>query len=180
MSGLIRCRIPDELKHPLFFSIEAAEISRDGLQEWSTASDAPYFVYELLYWNGLGGYRPWEAVQPPLLNIFAQWEGIKQRAGLFFSERKADDARLYMIDGLSLFMSALFWLHNQPVSLNKWKTSIATFPFKPVNTADRLSFILSRPGLYHSFIQLGQLFVELEKQYYKKEIVSKKTSKPGA
>ncbi|PLT34906.1 YpoC family protein [Bacillus sp. V5-8f] len=180
MRGPITCSIPEELKHPLFFSGEDAVISPAALQDRGIAGVNPYFAYELLYWNGLNGYRPWEADQLSLVEIFSHWKRINQKAGLLFSDRKAEDACIYMIEGLSLFFSALFWLNNKPVSLKNWEAAIESFPFKPVNTSDRLSFIFFRPGLYHSYVQLAELFAELEKLYYKKEILSKKTSKHQA
>ncbi|HHY73204.1 MAG TPA: hypothetical protein GX497_08250 [Bacillus bacterium] len=39
---------------------------------------------------------------------------------------------------------------------------------KPINCKERLSFLMESPSHYHSFIQLSELFTELEKQYRKK------------
>lgn len=176
MTGLIKCKIPEELKSPLFFSEEETELPPEGLQEWTIISGGPYFAYELLYWNDLVGYHPWEGSQKPIVeDLLRQWAGIKGKAGLMFSERKAKEAKGLMIEGLSLFFSILFWLQHQPVNLRSWKEHLGLFDFKPVNTEERLSFILARPALYHSYVQLGELFIELEKQYYKREIKLKKT-----
>lgn len=174
MTSLNKCKIPEELKSPLFFSEEETELPPEGLHEWTIISDGPYFAYELIYWNDLDGFHPWKGSQKPIVDLFGQWAVIKGKAGMMFSERKAKEAKGLMIEGLSLFFSILFWLHHQPVNLRSWKEHLGLFDFKPINTEERLSFILLRPALYHSYVQLGELFFELEKQYYKREIIFKK------
>lgn len=42
---------------------------------------------------------------------------------------------------------------------------------KPINAEERIDFILSKPMLYHSFIQLSQLFDEQEKLHAKNRMI---------
>jgi hypothetical protein len=44
---------------------------------------------------------------------------------------------------------------------------------KPVNCEERLLFVINKPTQYHSFVQLQQLFDELEKIYYKAQTVKR-------
>ncbi|CAH0345509.1 YpoC family protein [Bacillus sp. CECT 9360] len=177
MSGFITCKIPMEMKSSLFFSADEAKLSSVLLKEWTITRGAPFFPYELLYWNDLDGYRPWEDPGKPIEELLCQWEAIQAEAGGLFAERKAQEAEELMKEGLSIYLSILFWMHNGPVGLRDWKDKLEEFSYKPVNSEERLSFIFSRPALYHSFVQLSQLFTELKKLYSKMKIISKKTSK---
>ena len=38
---------------------------------------------------------------------------------------------------------------------------------QPVNFMERYSFIIKKPSNYHSYIQLAQLYIEIEKLYVK-------------
>ena len=40
---------------------------------------------------------------------------------------------------------------------------------KPINSGERLKFILSRMNNYHSFVQLTELFIEMEKLFWKQQ-----------
>ncbi|MDQ0218952.1 hypothetical protein ELQ35_10260 [Peribacillus cavernae] len=174
MTGLIKCKIPAELKSSLFFSTDEMEISPDRLQDWSITCGEPFFPYEILYWSALDSHHPWENCRKPINDLLARWLVLKEKAGKLFAERKAQETIEPMREGLSLLLSILFWLHSEPVHLMDWEDKLARFPYKPVNTEERLRFILARPVLYHSFVQLGELFTELEKQYHKKNILSPK------
>ncbi len=44
---------------------------------------------------------------------------------------------------------------------------------QPVNFMERYSFIIKKPSNYHSYIQLAQLYIEIEKLYVKKMITKK-------
>ncbi len=44
---------------------------------------------------------------------------------------------------------------------------------QPVNFIERYSFIIKKPNNYHSYIQLAQLYIEIEKLYVKKMITKK-------
>lgn len=176
MNRTILCKIPKEMESSLFFSEDEAELSPSLLQEWPIPPGVPLFPCELLFWNGLDGYRPWENSALPIEELFLKWEGIRAGAGALFGKREAREAEALMKEGLSIYLSILFWMHNEPVCLRDWKDKLAGFSYTPVNLEERLNFVFSRPSLYHSYVQLGVLFMELKKQYYKMKI--KKTSKP--
>ena len=40
---------------------------------------------------------------------------------------------------------------------------------QPVNFMERYSFIIKKPSNYHSYIQLAQLYIEIEKLYVKND-----------
>ncbi|MEK4668210.1 YpoC family protein [Niallia sp. FSL R7-0271] len=74
--------------------------------------------------------------------------------------------------GVRLFLECLYWTNDSPVHLQKGLIA-NELSVKPFNAEERLTFILSRPGGYHSYRQLDELFKELEKQFAIKMIKRK-------
>jgi hypothetical protein len=58
--------------------------------------------------------------------------------------------------------------------LNEWQEEMKRFKHKPINAEERLDFVIKKPAMYHSFIQLQQLFSECHKLYYKLKAIEKK------
>jgi len=48
---------------------------------------------------------------------------------------------------------------------------------KPVNVQERLNFIETKPRLYHSYVQLAELFSEQEKLFAKNKALNKYNKK---
>ena len=42
---------------------------------------------------------------------------------------------------------------------------------KPINIRERLDYIIQNPNKFHSFIQLSELFVEMEKLFRKQQVL---------
>jgi hypothetical protein len=111
-------------------------------------------------WN-----HPEESV-PVLFNIWKQMM-LKVREG-FKKRDKSDLQKKSLLKCLSLYIVCLHWMNRRSVQTNKVNAmSINTMLFKPVNCEERLQFIINNPYQYHAFVQLEQLFGELEKSFYK-------------
>jgi len=80
-----------------------------------------------------------------------------------------------MIKGISLLFLMLFWVNRRPVNVAEWKGRLPELEIKPLNVEERLSFIIKKPGAYFSYIQLEELFIELNKASVKWMAMQKKT-----
>lgn len=95
-------------------------------------------------------------------NILIEWNKSKTKLAECFIKRDTEKALPLMESAIELFREFLFSSNGLEAveSLTYEECYI-----KPVNVNDRLNFISSRPRLYHSYIQLSELFAEQEKQY---------------
>jgi hypothetical protein len=167
----ITLSVPPELKNGFFFSSDRIKM------EMTERNLTDNFVYELLYYHGMDGWKPWENQEEAFLFLMNEWEVVKNQLEELYRNRDQNNARLAMKKGIGLFIQLLFWSNDQPVLL---KEPIPSIPlvYQPVNLSERLAFIMSRPNLFHSFRQLSELIVEQEKLYVKKSIL-KKASRPN-
>jgi hypothetical protein len=167
----ITLSVPPELKNGFFFSSDKIKM------EMPEKKLTDNFVYELLYYHGIDGWKPWENQEESFLFLMEEWEGVREQLEELYRNRDQNNARSAMKKGIGLFIQLLFWANDQPVLL---KEPIPSIPlvYQPVNLSERLAFIMSRPNLFHSFRQLSELIVEQEKLYVKKSIL-KKASRPN-
>ncbi|QCJ43247.1 hypothetical protein FAY30_15810 [Bacillus sp. S3] len=110
-------------------------------------------------------------------SVLKEWEQMKARLDQLFRERDQKNANDLMKKGITLFIQFLHYT-NVETSIPNRSLDFDQLSFKPVNIRERLGFIMARPGLYHSYRQLSELMVELEKLYAKKNIKNK--SRPKA
>ncbi|PLS16317.1 hypothetical protein CVD28_17760 [Bacillus sp. M6-12] len=169
----VHCKIPADLEHPLFYSSNELALEIDCFQVWDNLAEYAVYPYEILAANGNHAFQPWQESGQALPDLFAKWKTLSLEAGLLFAERNTKEAAGPMIEGLAIFISALFWMNGYPVTLSDWQGRLSGFDFKPVNAVERLEFVMNRPLLYHSYKQLTELMIELEKQYYKKIALQK-------
>lgn len=174
MSQLISLRVPEELDDSLFFPKEVIYLKKEEYQGWIGLGEFKVFSYELLYYSGENAYLPWNDGEKHIPELFEKWKLIKGNCELLFSERNAGQALEPMKEGIGLFLSAVYWLHGKPVQLKAWEKQIEECTLKPVNLVERLSFIMERPAFFHSFRQLCELFVELEKHFVRYSIQKSK------
>jgi hypothetical protein len=129
------------------------------------------FYFDMLYFanNRLCEDHPWENSEVTVKAVIEQWKMLKPELQISYAMRKANlQVESISIQSISLFLLALFWTNNSPIkSLNVKDMMVSELNQKPVNCEERLMFILNKPTGYHSFIQLQQLFDELEKNFYK-------------
>ena len=142
--------VPNEMKHPLFFEEDTIPFPDTADSDSGQMKKVSQFPFELLHWNGLEGGKPWLDSAAAFNGLLLEWKGIY--------------AGVYVREGAALFISALFWLNGEPVRLAGWERRAAEFQVQPLNTAERLSYILSSPARYSSLIQLNELLEELIKK----------------
>lgn len=118
--------------------------------------------------------KPWENPHQTVPVIIKEWNEIKSELHTLFANRESSSVEPLMKKGISLFLEALYWTNHIPTLQEE--TTIDTLLIKPVNVKERLDFILSYPKKFHSYMQLGELFVEIEK-LFTREQVRKKASK---
>lgn len=100
--------------------------------------------------------------------VFNQWCIEKDEIGKFFRARNNQAAQVPMKKHIANFLAVLFEINNLQLSSNSEVLElIDDLEIKPINSKERLSFLIESPSHYHSFIQLSELFEELEKQYRK-------------
>lgn len=129
------------------------------------------FIYETLYFNGINQNWPWQKPEESVANLLAIWGELRVELEVIQQNRDRKASIEPMKKAIMIFYCFLFWSNDQPVSLKH--RHLESLQVKPVNFIERLQFILKRPGLYHSYRQLSELFDEQQKHYMKKKIVAK-------
>ncbi|WP_083249076.1 YpoC family protein [Bacillus solimangrovi] len=153
--------IPEKMAlKPFFTEGEMIEISIP--ETFHEAMTSGYFILDLLAEKT--PYYPWIEQQKLLPDIFAIWKSEKESLRDMIAKRQKRLAELPMRQQLANLLNVLFWLNGEQItSLQDWKQRVAMFDLQPVNAHERLIFIMERPVHHHAFIQLEQLYVELEK-----------------
>ncbi len=80
-----------------------------------------------------------------------------------------------MEESITAFLSFLYAVNDKhPKNKEELNKELDSLQYKPINVKERLEFIMKKPHQYHSFIQLTELFHELEKLNAKKQIIKQK------
>lgn len=108
---------------------------------------------------------PWENHGTWHKELIDSWKIYKEELAELFQNRQNKQTLLPMSKGAAKLIQFVYWANNQPVDFTKWDS--IEFKIAPVNFKERMNFIFVRPTLHHSFIQLGEMFVEFEKIYEK-------------
>lgn len=103
---------------------------------------------------------------------FYSWKKSVEELEAMFQARNTNESAALLEYGLSLFIELLH-LTNE-LTISSEEVNFGDLKIKPINVEERIKFILSRPGSYHSFMQLTELFKELEKLYAKKATLEKR------
>lgn len=101
-----------------------------------------------------------------------QWEEVKTHLESSFSARKGIGIKEWMDKGITLFFQLLYLTNGENFTSTN-QILYQQFQFKPINMEERIGFIMDRPSLFHSYRQLSELMLELEKLYVKSIIVKK-------
>lgn len=163
--------IPKEFRSVPFFKESANSITYHTDQSFEEIIQNTYFIFDIER-----KYEPWNEIEtsiPAVLNI---WKSKHEEIAILFRNRKKQEAEGPMILFAAHFLSVIYWLNEQPVhSLNEMQVNTNKLEVQPVNFMERYSFIIKKPSNYHSYIQLVQLYIEIEKLYVKKMITKKKS-----
>ncbi|MDG4656134.1 GTPase [Ectobacillus antri] len=136
-----------------------------------------YFTYDILKGQNIAAYEPWLDIEHAIPLILESWKANKPSISHLFKERKRDAAQPLMVHYTAHYLSSLYWLNGLYVRTPQLAIlNINTLLNKPINIEERFAFIINRPGHYHSFIQLIQLYEELEKLFATIKIKKKRPS----
>ncbi|WP_379968461.1 YpoC family protein [Ectobacillus sp. sgz5001026] len=140
-----------------------------------TIEDGSIFVFEIAAEEGLPFDKPWNKREKTVPIILQMWKQNKDSIASLFRQRKRKEAGPPMVTNTARFLSILFWMNETYLSsLQQYTVQIEALRRKPVNVVERLDFILEQPDHYHSFIQLSELYEEVEK-LFEKTMIMKKT-----
>ena len=154
-------KLPVELDVPFFYP--------EGIVQWEDPvslkvfQDTP-FIYEARFYTGRSAIQPWENPEEVTPLLLQEWGTLKTSLTELFNSRDGVAIRLPMKRAIAFYIEFLHWTNGVPV---RFPLNFITLKSKPVNCQERLDFITSRPALYHSFIQLSELFTEQEKRFVK-------------
>ncbi|WP_226672893.1 YpoC family protein [Rossellomorea aquimaris] len=163
--------IPRELRDSFFFSND----DKLKIDESQFEPCNPLFAFEILYYNGESvNPMPWTVQGAWAKDIIREWKKEEVHIKALFKSRSKNVLES-MRKSIGGFYLLLYWTNKQPVNLNNWETRVERFSLKPVNVVERLTFIRGNPALYHSYIQLVQLFEEQHKQYAKYQALNQST-----
>jgi len=158
--------VPKQLQHSLFFPNPIVDVKREDI----------FFLPELLYYSKNSLNAPWlcSEVQIPL--IVKNWNRLKDELVSVIKDRNKE-MKPYMLKGMELYFSLLFWSNSIPVHLFEWEKHVESMKYKSVNVEERLSFILAKFNSYPAYIQLSELFIEQQKHFAKKIAIEKHKQK---
>ncbi|MBY7127257.1 GTPase [Bacillus sp. 8YEL33] len=163
--------VPKEFRYLPFFQKNANSIKYHTDQSFEEIIQNTYFIFDIER-----QYEPWNEIEnsiPVMLNV---WKNKHEDIATLFRNRKKQEAEGLMILFAAHLLSIVYWLNEQPVhSLNEMEDYTSELEVQPVNFMERYSFIIKKPNNYHSYIQLAQLYIEIEKLYVKKMITKKKS-----
>lgn len=138
------------------------------------------FYFDMLFSAGerdVNHKYPWESQENSLEIVFQLRKEILSNITREYSEKKRYDNEA-ILKCLSLLIAGLYWANSKPVtSLDPMVLGNSSITLKPINCQERLLFVVENRTKYHAFIQLQQLFDELEKIYYKNLAIKKAKSK---
>ncbi|WP_410981980.1 YpoC family protein [Bacillus cereus] len=164
-------QIPDEFQCSPFFERNISKVTYDTDLSFEKLLESIYFLFDIEKC-----YEPWSKIEKTIPAVLNVWKVKKEDISILFRDRKRKEASEPMIRFAAHLLSILYWLNGQPVSgLKNMKDKVDELQIKPINFIERYSFITEQPNHYHSYIQLGQLYVEVEKLYAKKIIQKKKS-----
>lgn len=170
MSQKVTIAVPSELRHPVFFP--SGKISWDPNDEKTLNVSAP-FIYEAAYYAGKESLKPWKNPRSGISLLLDEWAKLKGPLEEIFSRREKELAADMMRRAAALFLEFLFWANGRPVRLSP-RIPYEELEFAPVNIAERMDFIIARLDLYHSSVQLIELFKEMEKINAKLSVIKNK------
>ncbi|PEA55802.1 GTPase [Bacillus pseudomycoides] len=163
--------IPNDFRRAPFFEDETV-IAYNAEKSFGELVEETCFLFDIEK-----QYKPWNEIEISIAAVLSVWKVKKEEISTLFRNRNRKEAKAPMVQFAGHLLSILHWMNGIPVtSLQNMSEEIERLEKKPVNFLERFSFIMDKPDHYHSFIQLTQLYEEVEKLYVKVLIMQKKPS----
>lgn len=169
--------IPEQLKHALYFDdLDSVEIDAAAFQEWNLSA-VEQLSYEMLTIIEQPCYQPWLQSEEIIPLLSKEWNQLEMELEELYKQRAVKDAEPLMRKAIKICIASLFWHNGKPITLKDWGNLDKICSSIPVNFAERMSFIMTRPSLYASFKVLSQIMIELKKLIAIDEIKRKRIQK---
>jgi hypothetical protein len=175
-------QVPESFRYAPFYSTGKSFTCNDHYVELEHKVKAEPFYFDMLYLVGEKLTEiPWEQSERSIPIVFKQWKELKSQLQEGFTQRKSSTHNeSALIHALSLFIVCLFWTNETHVKgLHVKNMMISDLILKPVNCEERLAFVIDKTTQYHSFVQLQQLFDELEKIFHKGQAIKRMKHEKG-
>lgn len=165
----MRILVPKAFCHPLFYETNDEIIIKNGVKAKEVLSMPPFY-FDIV----ASELHLWESPEQVLPVIFQTWTDEKERVAPLFRKKNKEEARIQVIKWLAALLDSIYWTNHCPIkNVLNWQDEVKNLQIQPINSIERLNFIFENPHHYHSFIQITQLFLEVEKLYYKSVILNK-------
>lgn len=161
--------VPKELGSVYFFPNEEVSIEEEHLHTFSLSQQ---FLYDLAYYLNIPSLKPWENIDDYVHLIIEEWEDRKTSLEELFKLRDKKLVQEPMKKSIALLIQFLHWVNGAPVKLFP-TIEYQQLAISPVNLEERLSYILSRPNAFPSYMQLIELMKEIEKSYEKNQAIKR-------
>lgn len=170
-------KLPEGFANILFYPDGQRELCIISGLSFEEGIQSVFFYFDLADCYCLNGIKPWEKPEefiPRLMDLYKN--RLSKKLFKLFSDRNRKEAKEQMIWSISYFLDVLFWANGKAVkSLRDIEDGIANLSVKPINARERLGFVMASPGQYHSYVQLNELFIEMEKLFIKSLLLKKRT-----
>lgn len=170
---MIRIEIPAKLYDPFFFSDKEVEIDETLLEHVQIKNQ---FIHDIAYFTNVETVKPWEEPAYSIPLLLKEWHILQTEIRVLFEQRKNQATLELMRQGIGFLMEFIFWTNEVPTQKLE-NGSIKMLKLKPVNCLERIQFIMKRPNIYPSFMQLIELFEEHEKQFSKYQAIKRAKNK---
>ncbi len=152
------------------------EFSQTEIIEWNEQYEVSFIaeiplLYEAAFHNGLDVLKPWKIADQTIPGVIHEWGNIKEELTIKFAKRDHVMIEELMRKGIALFYEVLYWSNHRPVVF--YEPRDVNLIIIPINFWERMKFISSRIKNYHSFVQLTELFNEMEKLFWKHQVMKK-------
>jgi hypothetical protein len=161
-------QIPSELKYDGFWESFYSTYEKEDRR-------LPFYE-EVAFYTGGSLRKPWQVEDECIPQLLKKWETLKEELDKLYQNRDTNGVILPMKQAIALLVQFIYWANGEPARLDRIK-KLNELTYKPVNATERLEFILVRPSLYHSFMQMAELFEEMGKLYQKKKAMDAKLKK---
>ncbi|ALC81384.1 MULTISPECIES: YpoC family protein [Bacillus] len=135
----------------------------------SDSADIKMLLFENpLYYENQTDIKPWEHPCEYVPYLFDVWKMIKEKLLPDFDTRKSRGDKGLMLKGMVCLITSFYWIRGTHSETFDWdEVSNKDFAVSPINWKERAEYILQKPNQFPAFVQLDELFIEMEKQFYK-------------
>lgn len=121
-----------------------------------------------LYFENQADIKPWKQPASYVPYLFDVWKMIKEKLLPDFTTRKSRGNIGLMLKGMVCLITSFYWVQGSRSETFDWQEiSKKDFKVSPINWKERAEYILQKPNQFPAFVQLDELFIEMEKRFYR-------------